>query len=92
MYLSEPHPYYPTGSYCWWGRISLFGTAPHLLRDFRSRLQGVGIWIALNRRSNGMTGRSVMGRGSAGFRTTEVSDFFFARGNDLLQTRSRCVP
>ncbi|CAM9379416.1 unnamed protein product [Scytosiphon promiscuus] len=34
--------------------------------------EGVAIWIALNRRSNGMTGRSVMGHDSAGFRTTEV--------------------
>eukprot|EP00903_Cladosiphon_okamuranus_P008415 g8091.t1 len=38
----------------------------------RSVQEGVAVWIALNRRSNGMTGRSVMGHGSSGFRTTEV--------------------
>ncbi|CAN0004951.1 unnamed protein product, partial [Ectocarpus sp. 13 AM-2016] len=38
----------------------------------RSVQEGVAVWIALNRRSNGMTGRSVMTRGSTGLRTTEV--------------------
>ena len=44
--------------------------------------KGVAVWIALSRRSNGMTGRSVKGHGSAGFRTTEVRVVDIRNGMD----------
>lgn len=63
-------------------------------------VQGVAVWIALNRRSNGMTGRSVMTQGSTGLRTTEVGahertvfcfSVLWRHVGDLKLTSSRCV-
>ncbi|CAB1104112.1 unnamed protein product [Ectocarpus sp. CCAP 1310/34] len=51
----------PSGTFC-----------PSHMVIGRSVQEGVAVWIALNRRSNGMTGRSVMTQGSTGLRTTEV--------------------
>ncbi|CBN77748.1 hypothetical protein Esi_0062_0123 [Ectocarpus siliculosus] len=51
----------PSGTFC-----------PSHMVIGRSVQEGVAVWIALTRRSNGMTGRSVMTQGSTGLRTTEV--------------------
>ncbi|CAM9832512.1 unnamed protein product, partial [Ectocarpus sp. 8 AP-2014] len=51
----------PSGTFC-----------PSHMVIGRSVQEGVAVWIALNRRSNGMTSRSVMTQGSTGLRTTEV--------------------
>ncbi|CAM9971374.1 unnamed protein product, partial [Ectocarpus fasciculatus] len=51
----------PSGAFC-----------PSHMVIGRSFQEGVAVWIALNRRSNGMTGRSVMTQGSTGLRMTEV--------------------
>ncbi|CAM9234815.1 unnamed protein product [Ectocarpus sp. 4 AP-2014] len=51
----------PSGAFC-----------PSHMVIGRSVQEGFAVWIALNRRSNGMTGRSVMTQGSTGLRTTEV--------------------